>query len=155
MKEFSQRLSSCLRERKMSQKTLADRLHITQASVSGFINDKYSPSDRTVVDICEALRINEKWLRTGEGPMEQETPESFTAELAKQYGLNPYAARVVNALGHAAALLSEEQFQALAEIVIREMKKGAPAQDDTVQGERIESVADIVDPEEGDQSTAG
>jgi hypothetical protein len=113
-----------------------------------------SPSDRTVRDICAALRINEAWLRTGEGPMEIETPDTLAAMLAEQYGLSPYAARVIKALAHAAAELSEDQFARLAGIVIAEMKKGAPAEDEHIPAERAEALSETVSPDRADRNEA-
>ena len=155
MNALNERLSHVIRKRGIKQVELAKKINVAAASLSQFISGARNPSDRTISDICRVLSINEQWLRNGEGAMERETPDSYTAELAEHYQLSEYAARVINALAHAAASLKEEDFKRLTDIVIEEMKKGAPAQDDTVQGERIESVADIVDPEEGDQSTAG
>jgi hypothetical protein len=33
-------------------------------------SEKEKPSDRTLRDICKTLKINEHWLRTGEGAMD-------------------------------------------------------------------------------------
>lgn len=151
MNEFATRLKVAMKARRITQAGLASKIGITQPSISQIIRAETNPSDRTVRDICAALRINEAWLRTGEGPMEVETPDSFTAALAEQYGLNPYAARVVNALARAAAELTEAQFIHLADIVIREMKKSAPAEDESIPPERSKHLADSVS---SGQSTA-
>ena len=155
MNTLGERLKYAIKLRRMKQIDLARKIGIAGASLSQFCSNVAKPSDRTLRDICSALDINEDWLRNGEGAIERETPDTFSAELEKAYDLSPYAARVINALAHAAASLKEDDFKNLTEIIINEMKKSAPAQDKAVQGERIEDAADIVDPEEGDQNTAG
>ena len=154
MREFAARLRLAMKARQITQAGLAGKIGITQAALSHLICGDRNPSDRTVRDICGALRINETWLRTGEGPMEIETPDTLAAMLAEQYGLSPYAARVINALAHAAAELSEDQFARLAGIVIAEMKKGAPAQDANIPPERAESLTESVSPDRADRNEA-
>jgi transcriptional regulator with XRE-family HTH domain len=106
MREFAARLKLAMKSRQITQAGLAAKIGITQPTLSRLTSGEANPSDRTVRDICAALRINETWLRTGEGPMEIETPDTLASTLAEQYGLSPYAARVINALAHAAAELS-------------------------------------------------
>ena len=154
MSSLSIRLKMAMRARQITQVNLAEKIRITQAALSHLIGGDRNPSDRTVRDICAALHINEAWLRTGEGPMEIETPDTIAAALAEQYGLNPYAARVINALAHAAASLSEAQFARLTAIVVREMQKSAPAQDEIIPPERSEALAQSVSqPDPADRST--
>lgn len=47
----------------------AERLNISQAYVSQLTTQGKIPSDRTISDICREFKINETWLRTGEGEM--------------------------------------------------------------------------------------
>ncbi len=47
----------------------AEKLHISQSAVSQYCSGVKVPSDRTILDICREFRINEHWLRTGEGEM--------------------------------------------------------------------------------------
>jgi transcriptional regulator with XRE-family HTH domain len=154
MKEFAARLKLAMKARQVTQVWLAGKIGIAQPSVSLIIRGENNPSDRTVRDICAALRINEAWLRTGAGPMEIETPDTLAAMLAEQYGLSPYAARVINALAHAAAELSEAQFARLAGIVIAEMKKSAPAEDEHIPAERAEALTEAVSPDRADRNEA-
>jgi transcriptional regulator with XRE-family HTH domain len=154
MNEFAARLKLAMKAQQITQAGLAAKIGITQSSISLLTRGEANPSDRTVRDICGALRINETWLRTGEGPMEIETPDTLAAMLAEQYGLSPYAARVINALAHAAAELSEDQFARLAGIVIAEMKKGAPAEDEHIPAERAEALTEAVSPDRADRNEA-
>ena len=47
----------------------AEKLHISQSAVSQYCAGVKVPSDRTIADICREFRVNEQWLRTGEGEM--------------------------------------------------------------------------------------
>ena len=154
MNEFAARLKLAMKARQITQAGLADKIGITQSSISLLTRGEANPSDRTVRDICAALKINEAWLRTGDGPMDVETPDTLSAELAEQYGLSPCAARVINALAHAAATLTDAQMEKLVSVVIAEMKKGAPAWDANIPPERAESLIAQVSPET-DHSTTG
>ena len=48
----------------------ARALNVTPAYAAQLYAGDRLPSDRTIADICREFRINEKWLRTGEGEME-------------------------------------------------------------------------------------
>ena len=154
MKEFAARLKLAMKARQVTQVWLAGKIGIAQPSVSLIIRGENNPSDRTVRDICAALRINEAWLREGAGPMDVETPDTLSAALAEQYGLSPCAARVINALAHAAATLTDAQMEKLVSVVIAEMKKGAPAQDANIPPERAESLTESVSPDRADRNEA-
>lgn len=122
MNTFGERLKMCLKNRGYTQKRLADQLKLTQASISGFILEKYEPSDRTIADIARALNIREEWLRTGAGEMEAQTPDTLSDRLAQEYNLQPYAAQVVNAFAQAVKVLPEQQLKTLINTLIAEMQ---------------------------------
>lgn len=67
--------------------TLTDfggRIGITAASLSNIENGKTNPSDQTIRSICREFKVNEIWLRTGEGDMFQAMTEN--EELAAYLG---------------------------------------------------------------------
>ena len=53
----------------LTKSKFADRLKITPAFLSQICSGVRTPSDRTISDICREFRVNETWLRTGEGKM--------------------------------------------------------------------------------------
>lgn len=64
--------------RKADSLTLTEfgnRIGITAASVSAFELGKTNPSDQTIRSICREFKVNEIWLRTGEGEMHQALTE--------------------------------------------------------------------------------
>lgn len=125
MNTFGERLKMCLKNKGYTQKRLADQLKLTQASISGFILEKYEPSDRTIADIARALNIREEWLRNGTGEMEAQTPDTLSDRLAQEYNLQPYAAQVVSAFAQAVKVLPEPQLKALVNTLISEMQPEA------------------------------
>lgn len=69
---------------KMTQQAFADRLSLSQNFIWQIEKGERDPSDRTITDICREFRVNENWLRTGEGNMMQ--PVNRDAEIAAFMG---------------------------------------------------------------------
>lgn len=156
MNSFSERLRAAMKQRHVNQVELAGKIGITQPSVSQFIRGETNPSDRTVRDICVALRINEAWLRGGVGPMDRETPDSYTAALARQYGLSSGGAAVINALAHALMELNEEQQERLTARLIEELAKiKRPGDGEAIPGYELQKAAGEIGAKADSQSTAG
>ena len=122
MENIGDRLRYVLRERNISQSELASKIGIKPASLSQIISGLHKLSPRAGRDICNALNINESWLRDGLGEMERQTPEAVTAAIAKEYGLKPYAARLVGAVAQSVKVLTDEQLKTLVERLIAEMQ---------------------------------
>lgn len=156
MTVISERLRTAMKQRRVTQVDLASKIGITQPTLSKIIRDEANPSDRTIRDICTALRINEAWLRGGVGEMERETPDSYTAALARQYGLTAGGAAVINALAHALMELTEDQQQRLTTRLIEEIGKiKKPGEDVAIPEAELESAAVQLDAEAAGQNTAG
>lgn len=156
MTTFSERLRMVMKQRKTTQVELASKIGIAQSSLSQFLSGDRNPSDRTIRDICAALRINEAWLRGGAGEMERETPDSYTAALARQYGLTTGGAAVINALAHALMGLTEDQQQRLTTRLIEEIGKiKKPGEGVAIPEAELESAAGQLDAEAAGQNTAG
>ena len=59
----------------LTKSRFANRLKITPAFLSQICSGVRMPSDRTISDICREFRVNETWLRTGEGKMRTESTQ--------------------------------------------------------------------------------
>ena len=73
--------------RKADSLTLTEfgnKIGITAASVSAFELGKTNPSDQTIRSICREFKVNEIWLRSGDGEMFQAMNED--EELADYLG---------------------------------------------------------------------
>ena len=69
---------------KMTQKEFSARLGLSENFIWQIEKGERDPSDRTITDICREFRVNETWLRTGEGEMMQ--PVNRDAEIAAFMG---------------------------------------------------------------------
>lgn len=68
----------------MNQRDFGQRLGITAPGVSKIESGERSPSTQVILAICREFRVDEIWLRTGEGPMFR--PMSRSDELAAFFG---------------------------------------------------------------------
>ena len=59
----------------MSQQAFGDKLGLSRNFIWQLESGERSPSDRTITDICREFRVNEIWLRTGDGEPFQELSE--------------------------------------------------------------------------------
>ena len=109
------RISEVRKSLNMSQTVFAERLGLTKNFISLMENGNRVPSDRTIMDICDKFRVNETWLRYGEGEMfEQRTREEeialFLGKVAD--GPNNFKKRLISVLAN----LSEDQWELLADM---------------------------------------
>ena len=72
---------------KLSQREFAEKLGLKQTSLSSIENGAANVSERNIKEICRVFKVNEKWLRTGEGEMFTQTNDNLIDEVAKQYNL--------------------------------------------------------------------
>lgn len=78
------RIALVRKNNKKSQQKFADAIGLTKNYVSLMETGARTPSDRTIADICREFRVNEHWLRTGEGEMQ--TPVMRDAAIAAFMG---------------------------------------------------------------------
>lgn len=68
MGTIAERIMQIVADQQISKSEFGRRINVTPAYISKFGKEPESvPSDRTIADICREFRVNEKWLRTGEG----------------------------------------------------------------------------------------
>ena len=63
------RISEIIDKSGLIKAKVAERLNVSAAFITKICNGTSNPSDRTISDICREFRVNETWLRTGEGEM--------------------------------------------------------------------------------------
>lgn len=73
---------------KITQAGMADKLNIAKSSISRIEAGTIKPLDRTICDICRVFKINEEWLRYGNGDIFTEEPDTDIGKLAKKYNLS-------------------------------------------------------------------
>lgn len=127
MDGLNSRIHFLINELKMTKTAFAERLNVSQAFVSQICSGVKQPSERTVLDICREFRVNEQWLRTGEGEMFR-TP-SRRAEINEFFGKmiaapTDFRHRLISVL----ARLNEDEWalvEKMAHALCEEMQKGA------------------------------
>lgn len=62
-------------ELKISQKKLAKKINITQATYGRYETGELNLTDRAIADICREFNVEEEWLRTGKPPIFKEMSE--------------------------------------------------------------------------------
>ena len=80
MDTIGSRISFLIQTHGITKTTFASKMNLSQGFVSQICSDARLPSDRTILDVCREFRVNEQWLRTGEGPMNYKT--SRTEQIA-------------------------------------------------------------------------
>ena len=78
------RISQVRKHYELNQTAFAEKLSLTKNYISLIENGNRIPSDRTISDICEKFKVNEDWLRSGEGEML--TPVNRDTEIAAFMG---------------------------------------------------------------------
>lgn len=109
MATFGERLKHALSKRGIKQKDLAEMIDIKASNISSYCAGTYTPSPRTIKDICKALEIREEWLRTGRGQMMEQTSDTIVTELAKKYRLGKNATALLAAVANAFNGLGEKE----------------------------------------------
>lgn len=84
MNDIGQRIDALIRAINIRKSAFATKINITPAMVTMMTQGKAMPSDRTIIDICREFRVNEQWLRTGDGEMFR--PMSREQEIAALAG---------------------------------------------------------------------
>lgn len=69
MEPINERIIKIIDELGITKTEFAKRLNVSQPFVSQICTGNSNPSDRTISDICRVFRVNETWLKTGEGEM--------------------------------------------------------------------------------------
>lgn len=80
----------------LTQTAFSARIGIKQPSLNAIERGDNKPSDQTIFIICKEFRVNEEWLRTGEGDPVVPSPSSVVDQFAEQYHLCPEATAMIS-----------------------------------------------------------
>lgn len=83
----------------LSLESFGNTVGVGRSSISKIELGKNSPSDRTIMLICDKFDVNEDWLIHGEGPMLKEKPDTddLIGQLADKYPLTDTDRRILKA----------------------------------------------------------
>lgn len=66
---MNERIKQIRKAKEMTQAAFGERLKVKANTVTNYETGLRTPSDAVINSICREFRVNEKWLRTGEGEM--------------------------------------------------------------------------------------
>ena len=67
----------------LSQQEFSERINVAQSTYAHFETGRRELRDIHISQICQAFNVSERWLRTGEGNMFEESSDSLNADLPK------------------------------------------------------------------------
>lgn len=113
---MNERIKQIRKENEDSQDSLANKLGLTRTYVNLIESGKKIPSDRTIKDICRIYKVNEEWLRTGNGEMKKPRSENqiiaeFVNEVMESKS-DDFKKRLINALSQ----LDEDEWKVLEDL---------------------------------------
>ena len=116
MDGIEKRISDLIKALNIKKVAFANRINVSGPFVSQLCSGVSIPSDRTIYDICREFKVNEKWLRTGEGemflkPTKDEELRDFVDDILESESTD-FRRRLISAL----AKLDTEKWKVLEEI---------------------------------------
>lgn len=66
---MNERIKMIRKDQGLTQAAFGDRIKVKANTVTNYETGLRTPSDAVINSICREFRVNEKWLRTGEGEM--------------------------------------------------------------------------------------
>lgn len=85
---MNERIKQIRRELGLTQTEFAERIGLKQNSIALIESGKRNISDQAVLSICREYKINEEWLRTGNGEKKTIDSRNQINELATRYALS-------------------------------------------------------------------
>ena len=110
------RIKAIRKDQQMNQSEFANDLGIPLSNIQSYEIGRRAPSEASIKLICSKYKVNEEWLRTGNGEMKQ--PRSDNEIIAKfvndvmESRSDDFRKRLINALSQ----LDEQEWKALEEL---------------------------------------
>ena len=89
------RIRKIRKEAGLTQSQFGAIIGVAQTTIAGYENGSREVPNSAIVSICREFGINDKWLRTGEGPMKEQSliyrgiPPEFAPLVGKFLSLDP------------------------------------------------------------------
>lgn len=124
---MNSRINTIRKQVGLTQEEFGKRLNLSRNYVWMLERGEREPSDRTVMDICDKFRVNESWLRYGEGEIfEERTREEEIAEFMGELidGPNNFKKRLISVLAN----LDEDGWELLEAMALKLAEEEAQKQ---------------------------
>ena len=92
---MNDRLRLVRKSLRMTQEEFGRRVGVKGAAISKLESGDRNLTDQMAITLCREFRINETWLRTGEGEMFTPINNGVIAQLAKEYDLDEISQRTL------------------------------------------------------------
>lgn len=97
---MNSRIRKLRRSLDLTQADFAEKIGSTANVLTHYETGRRNPSRSVINNICKTFNVNETWLRTGEGEMFTETPETTLDALAKEFNLTELELRIISKYLH-------------------------------------------------------
>ena len=101
MKELKDRIKFVRTSKNLSQDEFGRIINLSRSQIAGYETGAKNVTDRAINDICREFKINEEWLRNGEGEMEAKmTSDEEFAFLVGAFAAegNDFKKRIIKAM---------------------------------------------------------
>ena len=101
MKELKDRIKFVRTSKNLSQDEFGRIINLSRRQIAGYETGAKNVTDRAINDICREFKINEEWLRNGEGEMEAKmTSDEEFAFLVGAFAAegNDFKKRIIKAM---------------------------------------------------------
>lgn len=147
---FPDNVKALRKSLKLSQEAFGERLCVSRSVVSNWEYGLVDPSAMVIRHIHNTFNVREDWLRTGEGPMYEETVQSYVEKLIAEHEMGPGGRALMRALLRFYEELGEEATLKVIEEIV------AVGQDALAEKEAADFTARwLGDGEESSQGSAG
>lgn len=92
---IGERIKVLRKEKNLSMEDFGSVIGMGKSAVSRIENGVNGTTDQTIRSICREFGVNERWLRTGEGEMFEQTRETVLDRLAAEYSLDKEQVSVI------------------------------------------------------------
>lgn len=82
---------------KLTLEEFGRRIGMTKSGLSKVERGENGTTEQTITSICREFNVNEEWLRTGTGPMLDDSKPSILARLSEEKQLTPREQAIVSA----------------------------------------------------------
>lgn len=87
--EIYKRIKKLRRDQlKLTQDEFSKRIKISRSNLASIEIGRISVTDRVINDICLAFKVNEEWLRNGQGDVFSDSKSVVINQLSEEYHLN-------------------------------------------------------------------
>ena len=93
---MNERIKQLRKELGLTLEKFGERLGVSKVAISLIENGKNALTDQMFKSICREFNVREEWLRNGDEPMFNGSPQTFLDELCEQYDLDTLDKQIVD-----------------------------------------------------------